>query len=125
MTAPAASGSTNHPRDFKTEFHPRSKHSTLHQSFEEFGQQNPEHIVALDSEPWHPFASEGDYIFAMIAVEAGLSSTQVDSLLMLVHHIGKGTASITLVNDVGLHAALDRAVSQLMPVGCLFRVYFS
>ncbi|KAI6018516.1 hypothetical protein BKA83DRAFT_4127720 [Pisolithus microcarpus] len=74
--APAASGSTNHPRDFKTEFHPRSKHSTLHQSFEEFGQQNPEHIVALDSEPWHPFASEGDYIFAMIAVEAGLSSTQ-------------------------------------------------
>ncbi|KAI6012112.1 hypothetical protein BKA83DRAFT_4466503 [Pisolithus microcarpus] len=68
-----------------TEFHPRSKRSTLYQSFEDFGQQNPEHIVALDSEPWRPFASEGDYIFATIAVEAGLSSTQVDSLLTLVH----------------------------------------
>ncbi|KAI6115074.1 hypothetical protein EDD16DRAFT_1520797 [Pisolithus croceorrhizus] len=42
----------------------------------DFGQQNPEHVVALDSEPWCPFASEGDYIFAMITVEAGLTSTQ-------------------------------------------------
>ncbi|KIK25721.1 hypothetical protein PISMIDRAFT_9458 [Pisolithus microcarpus 441] len=115
MTAIAASCSTNHPRDFKTEFHPRSKRSTLYQSFEDFGQQNPEHIVALDSEPWRPFASEGDYIFATIAVEAGLSSTQVDSLLTLVHRIGKGTASITLVNDAGLRTALDRAASQLTP----------
>ncbi|KAI6019444.1 hypothetical protein PISMIDRAFT_101516 [Pisolithus microcarpus 441] len=124
MTAIAASCSTNHPHDFKTEFHPCSKCSTLYQSFEDFGQQNPEHIMAPDSEPWHPFASEGNYIFAMITVEAGLSSTQVDTLLMLVHCIGKGTVSITLVNDAGLHTALDRAASQLTPVSCLFQVCF-
>ncbi|KAI6032391.1 hypothetical protein EDC04DRAFT_2605208 [Pisolithus marmoratus] len=52
------------------------KCSTLYESFEEFGQQDPKHIMAPDSELWCPFASEGDYIFAMITVEAGLSSTQ-------------------------------------------------
>ncbi|KAI5990357.1 hypothetical protein EDC04DRAFT_2873066 [Pisolithus marmoratus] len=92
MTAPAASHSTNHPPDFKTEFHPHSKHPTLYQSFEDFGQQIPEDM-ALVSEPWRPFASEGDYIFAMIAVEAGLTSTQVDSLLMLFHRIKQGMTS--------------------------------
>ncbi|KAI6099276.1 hypothetical protein EV401DRAFT_2081596 [Pisolithus croceorrhizus] len=115
IAASAASHSTKYPCDFKTEFHPHSKCSTLYQSFEDFGQQNPEHVVALDSEPWCPFASEGDYIFAMITVEAGLTSTQVDSLHTLVHHIRKGIASVMLVNNAGLHATLDRAASQLTP----------
>ncbi|KAI6013281.1 hypothetical protein EDC04DRAFT_2870836 [Pisolithus marmoratus] len=92
MTAPAASHSTNHPPDFKTEFHPRSKRPTLYQSFEDFGQQIPEDMAPV-SEPWRPFASEGDYIFAMIAVEAGLTSTQVDSLLTLFHRIKQGMTS--------------------------------
>ncbi|KAI6042277.1 hypothetical protein EDC04DRAFT_2564564 [Pisolithus marmoratus] len=94
MTAPAASHSTNHPPDFKTEFHPRSKRPTLYQSFEDFGQQIPEDMAPV-SEPWRPFASEGDYIFATIAVEAGLTSTQVDSLLTLFHRIKQGTTSFS------------------------------
>ncbi|KAI5991656.1 hypothetical protein EDC04DRAFT_2613855 [Pisolithus marmoratus] len=32
--------------------------------------------MAPDPDPWCPFTSEGDYIFASITVEAGLSSTQ-------------------------------------------------
>ncbi|KAI6027155.1 hypothetical protein EDC04DRAFT_2605916 [Pisolithus marmoratus] len=112
--APAASHSTNHPPDFKTEFHPRSKHPTLYQSFEDFGQQIPENMAPV-SELWCPFASEGDYIFVMIAVEAGLTSTQVDSLLTLFHHIKQGTTSVTLINDAGLHTTLDRAALQLTP----------
>ncbi|KAI5996647.1 hypothetical protein EDC04DRAFT_2872367 [Pisolithus marmoratus] len=114
MTAPAASHSTNHPPDFKTEFHPCSKHPTLYQSFEDFGQQIPEDMT-LVSEPWHPFASEGNYIFATITVEAGLTSTQVDSLLTLFHRIKQGMASVTLINDAGLCTALDRLALQLMP----------
>ncbi|KAI6095523.1 hypothetical protein F5141DRAFT_1068280 [Pisolithus sp. B1] len=81
----------------------------------DFCQQNPKHVVAPDSEPWHPFTPEGNYIFATIAVEAGLTSTQVDSLLALVHCIRKGTMSVMLVNDAGLHTTLDRAASQLTP----------
>ncbi|KAI6035874.1 hypothetical protein EDC04DRAFT_2604784 [Pisolithus marmoratus] len=114
MTAPAASHSTNHPPDFKTEFHPRSKHPTLYQFFEDFGQQIPKDMAPV-SELWHPFASEGNYIFAMIAVEAGLTSTQVDSLLMLFHHIKEGMTSVTLINDAGLCTTLDRSALQLMP----------
>ncbi|KAI6001643.1 hypothetical protein F5J12DRAFT_906480 [Pisolithus orientalis] len=111
----AAPDATNdHPPDFKTEFHPHSKHPTLFQFAEEFGQQNLE-CMPPDREPWHPFASEGDYIFASIAVEAGLSSNQVDSLLKLVHCISQGTASVMLHNDAGLHTALDRAAVQLTP----------
>ncbi|KAI6155453.1 hypothetical protein BKA82DRAFT_4326665 [Pisolithus tinctorius] len=68
-----------------------------------------------DHEPWHPFASEGDYIFALITVEAGLSSNQVDSLLKLVHCISQGTTSVTLRNNAGLRTALDRAAAQLTP----------
>ncbi|KAI6138247.1 hypothetical protein BKA82DRAFT_28232 [Pisolithus tinctorius] len=103
----------HHPK-FKTEFHPHSKHPTLFQSAEEFGQQNLKYM-ALDHEPWRPFALEGNYIFATVAVEARLSSTQVDSLLKLIHCIWQGTASITLHNDAGLRTALDRAVAQLTP----------
>ncbi|KAI6005415.1 hypothetical protein EDC04DRAFT_2611551 [Pisolithus marmoratus] len=112
--APAASHSTNHPPDFKTEFHPCSKCPTLYQSFEDFGQQIPKDM-ALVSELWHPFASEGDYIFATITVEAGLTSTQVDSLLTLFHCIKQGMTSVTLINDAGLCTALDRVALQLMP----------
>ncbi|KIN99482.1 hypothetical protein M404DRAFT_30342 [Pisolithus tinctorius Marx 270] len=87
---------------------------TLFQSAEEFGQQNLK-CMAPDREPWRPFASEGDYVFATVAVEAGLSSTQVDSLLKLIHCIRQGTASVTLCNDAGLRTALDRAAAQLTP----------
>ncbi|KAI6146828.1 hypothetical protein BKA82DRAFT_4330327 [Pisolithus tinctorius] len=115
----AAPDATNdHPPDFKTKFHPRSKRLTLFQFTEEFGQQNLE-CMPPDREPWHPFASEGDYIFALIAMEAGLSSNQVDSLLKLVHCISQGTASVTLCNDAGLCTALDRAAVQLTPVNSL------
>ncbi|KAI5985802.1 hypothetical protein EDC04DRAFT_2873644 [Pisolithus marmoratus] len=75
-----------------TEFHPRSKHPTLYQSFKDFGQQIPEDMAPV-SELWCPFALEGDYIFATIAVEAGLTSTQVDSLLTLFHRIKQGMTS--------------------------------
>ncbi|KAI6035879.1 hypothetical protein EDC04DRAFT_2604787 [Pisolithus marmoratus] len=112
--APAASHSTNHPPDFKTEFHPHSKHPTLYQSFEDFGQQIPKDMAPV-SELWYPFALEGDYIFVMITVEAGLTSTQVDSLLMLFHHIKQGMTSITLINDAGLCTTLDRVALQLTP----------
>ncbi|KIN99839.1 hypothetical protein M404DRAFT_30104 [Pisolithus tinctorius Marx 270] len=81
---------------------------------QEFGQQNLKYM-APDHEPWHPFALEGDYIFATVAMEAGLSSTQVDSLLKLIHCIWQGTASVTLHNDAGLRTALDRAAAQLTP----------
>ncbi|KAI6145808.1 hypothetical protein BKA82DRAFT_4330460 [Pisolithus tinctorius] len=104
----------DHCPEFKTEFHPCSKHPTLFQSAEEFGQQNLKYM-APDREPWRPFASEGDYIFATVTMEAGLSSTQVDSLLKLIHCIWKGTASVTLRNDAGLCTALDRVAAQLTP----------
>ncbi|KAI6000174.1 hypothetical protein F5J12DRAFT_724156 [Pisolithus orientalis] len=71
--------------------------------------------MAPDCEPWCPFASEGDYIFATVAIEAGLSSTQVNSLLKSIHCIWQGTASITLHNDAGLCTTLDRMVAQLTP----------
>ncbi|KIN95000.1 hypothetical protein M404DRAFT_34566 [Pisolithus tinctorius Marx 270] len=104
----------DHHPEFKTEFHPHSKRPMLFQSAEEFGQQNLKYM-APDHEPWRPFASEGDYVFATVAMEAGLSSTQVDSLLKLIHCIWQGTASVTLRNDAGLCTALDRAAAQLTP----------
>ncbi|KAI6142195.1 hypothetical protein BKA82DRAFT_4331533 [Pisolithus tinctorius] len=94
VNSAAPDAANDHPPNFKTEFHPRSKRLTLFQFAEEFGQQNLE-CMPPDREPWRPFASEGDYIFASIAVEAGLSSNQVDSLLKLVHCISQGTASFS------------------------------
>ncbi|KAI6095810.1 hypothetical protein F5141DRAFT_1068060 [Pisolithus sp. B1] len=120
MTAPAAGCSinpaapdvsNNHPPNFKTEFHPHSKCPTFYQFFGEFGQQQPSYM-ALDSEPWHPFTSEGDYIFAMITVEAGLSAIQVDSLLRLIHHVGQGTGN-DMTFQVHVHPLWDWALDLL------------
>ncbi|KAI6144105.1 hypothetical protein BKA82DRAFT_111116, partial [Pisolithus tinctorius] len=89
------------PPDFKTKFHPCRLSPRVMDMTEEFGQQNLK-CMPPDHEPWCPFASEGDYIFAPIAMEAGLSSNQVDSLLKWVHCISQGTASVMLCNDAGL-----------------------
>ncbi|KAI6041932.1 hypothetical protein EDC04DRAFT_2601243 [Pisolithus marmoratus] len=80
----------------------------------EFSQQDPECVMAPDSKPWHPFASEGDYIFAMITVEAGLSSTQVDSLLTLVHHCRESILS-TRAHFWSFHCTLDPNQATLAP----------
>ncbi|KAI6000201.1 hypothetical protein F5J12DRAFT_784505 [Pisolithus orientalis] len=114
VNSAAPDAANDHPPDFKIEFHPHSKHLTLFQSTEEFSQQNLK-CMPPDCEPWRPFALEGNYIFALIAMEAGLSSNQVDSLLKLVHCISQGTTSVTLCNDAGCHTALDRVVVQLTP----------
>ncbi|KIK73351.1 hypothetical protein PAXRUDRAFT_20955 [Paxillus rubicundulus Ve08.2h10] len=108
---PRASPDPN-PSDFKTEFHPHSKHQMLYQSAEEFGQQDVESMDP-DPMPWCPFASEGDFTFAKVAVEAGLSSGQVDHLLGLINSVSKGTAKVTLRNDAALRTVLDRAAAQL------------
>ncbi|KAI5987144.1 hypothetical protein F5J12DRAFT_916092 [Pisolithus orientalis] len=112
VNSAAPDAANDHPPNFKTEFHPHSKRLTLFQFAGEFGQQNLK-CMPPDCEPWRPFASEGDYIFASIAVEAGLSSNQVDSLLKLVHCISQGTASVMLHKDAGLCTALDRVAAQL------------
>ncbi|KIK74298.1 hypothetical protein PAXRUDRAFT_791186, partial [Paxillus rubicundulus Ve08.2h10] len=93
---PRASPDPN-PSDFKTEFHPRSKRQMLYQSAEEFGQQDVESMDP-DPMPWCPFASEGDFTFAKVAVEAGLLSGQVDHLLGLINSVLKGTAKFSKLN---------------------------
>ncbi|KAI6096506.1 hypothetical protein F5141DRAFT_1220785 [Pisolithus sp. B1] len=83
------SGSEEQPTDFKTEFHPRSHCPSLFQSQEEFGQYAFPAMVH-DTQPWHPFIEEGDYMFAEIALQAGLSTSHINGLLMLISCIGQG-----------------------------------
>ncbi|KAI6107526.1 hypothetical protein EDD17DRAFT_1776127 [Pisolithus thermaeus] len=96
------SGSKEQPADFKTEFHPCSNHPSLFQSQEEFG-QNAFPAMVHDTQPWHPFIEEGDYIFAEIALQAGLSASHINGLLTLISRIGQGKC------------AWDRAAMQVMP----------
>ncbi|KIK90456.1 hypothetical protein PAXRUDRAFT_14345 [Paxillus rubicundulus Ve08.2h10] len=93
---PRASPDPN-PSDFKTEFHPHSKHQTLYQSAEEFGQQD---VESMDPDPMSlcPFASEGDFTFTKVAMEAGLLSGQVDHLLGLINSVLKGMAKFSKLN---------------------------
>ncbi|KAI6045501.1 hypothetical protein EDC04DRAFT_2922002 [Pisolithus marmoratus] len=83
------------PTDFKTKFHPHSSHPLLFQSQEEFG-LHAVPMMACNTQPWHPFIEEGDYIFAKIPLQVGLSTPHINGLLMLISHIGQGKAMVTL-----------------------------
>ncbi|KAI6024939.1 hypothetical protein PISMIDRAFT_80449, partial [Pisolithus microcarpus 441] len=65
--------------------------------------------MACDTQPWCPFIKEGDYMFAEIALQAGLSTSHINGLLMLIAHINQGKAKVTLQNEVDLQGAWDRA----------------
>ncbi|KAF8452167.1 hypothetical protein L210DRAFT_3608318 [Boletus edulis BED1] len=77
--------------DFKTEFHPHSHRPPLFQHQEDFGLRNTAEL-APDGSPWRPFIEEGDYLFAEIALQAGLNSSQVNGLLGLISRISQGKA---------------------------------
>ncbi|KAI6107235.1 hypothetical protein EV401DRAFT_2060073 [Pisolithus croceorrhizus] len=97
-----------------TEFHPHSNCPSLFQSQEEFGQcAFP--AMACNTQPWCPFIEEGDYMFAEIALQAGLSASHINSLLMLIACVNQGKAKVTLRNEVNLQRAWDRAAMQVTP----------
>ncbi|KAH0827771.1 hypothetical protein J3R83DRAFT_3389 [Lanmaoa asiatica] len=89
------------PLDFKTEFHPHSHRLPLYQQQKSFGLWDaPE--MAPNSQPWSSFVKEGDYLFAEVALRAGLNASQVNSLLTLISHISQGKAKVMLQNGVDL-----------------------
>ena len=53
--------SVDRPKEFKTEFHPRSRRPDLLQRFEEFGITRHAPEVPANEEPWLPFQSRGDF----------------------------------------------------------------
>ncbi|KAI6004782.1 hypothetical protein EDD15DRAFT_2359613 [Pisolithus albus] len=108
------SSSKQQPADFKTEFHPCSNRPSLFQSQEEFGQCAFPAMVC-DTQPWRPFIEEGDYMFAEIALQAGLSTSHINGLLTLIARINQGKAKVTLQNEVDLQHAWDRAAMQVTP----------
>ncbi|KAF8120295.1 hypothetical protein EV363DRAFT_1191298 [Boletus edulis] len=103
------------PHDFKTHFHPRSNRPPLFQYQNDFGCWDI-HDLAPDAQPWRPFAEEGDYQFAEIALQAGLNTSQVNGLLALMSRISQGKAKVTLRSEVDLRRAWDKAAMQVTPV---------
>ncbi|KAI6020734.1 hypothetical protein BKA83DRAFT_4523337 [Pisolithus microcarpus] len=75
-------------------------------SQEEFGQcAFP--AMARDTQPWCPFIEEGDYTFAEIALQAGLSASHINGLLMLITCINQGKAKFTHHNVVAPYKGGD------------------
>lgn len=70
----------------------------------------------VDSVPWKPFKTRGDYLFAEIALDAGLNKTQVDGLLELFLLVTKGTEQVTMKIDAELWKACDNVGAELTPV---------
>ena len=111
--------SIDRPKEFKTEFHPRSSRPDLLQSFEEAGVTNHAPEVPADEEPWRPFQSRGDFEFAEIAVNASLSKTHINALLDLISRVKMGQTELTLKNENDLRQAYDNAAKELTPVSIL------
>ncbi|KIJ11399.1 hypothetical protein PAXINDRAFT_157319 [Paxillus involutus ATCC 200175] len=107
-----ASNPTQHPPNFKIEYHPRSKCPSIVQSYEEFGQQ---HIneMAPNKEPWHLYHTSSDFEFTEIALEAGLSAAQINGLISLLSHVSEGQAKFTFKNEDNLRKAWDNAAAKL------------
>ncbi|KAI5986273.1 hypothetical protein F5J12DRAFT_787264 [Pisolithus orientalis] len=88
---------------------------SLFQSQEEFG-QHATAMMAPNPHPWCPFIEEGDYLFAEIALQAGLNASQINGLLSLISRIVQGKANVTLQNNADLQHAWDRVAMQVTPV---------
>ncbi|KAI6103432.1 hypothetical protein F5141DRAFT_1065249 [Pisolithus sp. B1] len=86
-------------------------------SQEELGQYAFPAMVC-NTQPWHPFIEESDYMFAEIALQAGLRTSHINGLLMLISCIGQGKVKVTLQNEVDLQCAWDRAAMQVTPFAC-------
>ncbi|KAI6148872.1 hypothetical protein BKA82DRAFT_22629 [Pisolithus tinctorius] len=97
------------------EYHPHSRRPVLHQPYEEFGINNTASPTMVDSMPWKPFKTRGDYLFAEIALDAGLNKTQVNGLLELFLLVTKGMEQVTMKNDAELRKACDNAGAELTP----------
>ena len=115
-SCPLSIASIQPPTEFKTEYHPHSRWPVLHQPYEEFGINNAASPTMVDSVPWKPFKTRGDYLFAEIALDAGLNKTQVDGLLELFLLVTKGTEQVTMKIDAELWKACDNVGAELTPV---------
>ena len=103
------------PSNFKTEYHPHSKHPTLLQTADKV------HIYKTsspppDPAPWRPFRCEGDFEFAEIALDASLNKRHIDALLDLISCVAQGQAQVTFKNEDKLRKACDAATEELTPV---------
>jgi hypothetical protein len=110
-TAAAASDS------FKTEYHPKSGHPTVYESFSAFASKPPPPPIP-DHEPWKPFISREDFEFAEITHAATMSKELTDKLLHLVWKItgGQTETDFSLKNHADINAAWAHAAPQLTPV---------
>ncbi|KAF8435941.1 hypothetical protein L210DRAFT_3505938 [Boletus edulis BED1] len=100
--------------DFKTEYHPRSKHPTFFQMSNEFHVRK-EVRLPPNPIPWHLFQCQGDFEFAKITLQASLNKGQVNALLNLISHVAKKEAQVTLQNEAELRKACDSTVGGLTP----------
>jgi hypothetical protein len=105
----------NPPTDFKTKYHPHSKHPTLFQDANEF-RVHKSFKPPPDDAPWCPFRCKGNFEFAEIALDTSLNQKQVNTLLDLIACVAKGTTQVTLKNEQELRKACDAAAAELTPV---------
>ncbi|KAF9245417.1 hypothetical protein BU15DRAFT_85700 [Melanogaster broomeanus] len=83
---------------FKTEYHPKSGHETVTESFSDFSHSHSTTQPIVDDKPWQPFVTSGDFEFSEIAHHAALSKEQTDKLLALIRRIANGEAKLTLMS---------------------------
>ncbi|KAI5989534.1 hypothetical protein EDD15DRAFT_2171237 [Pisolithus albus] len=103
------------PKEYKTEFHPRSNRPPLFQSLDEFRVHTKTFTPPTDDTPYHPFRVAGDFEFMEVALAASLDQAQVDKLLDLISRVAQGTAQVTLKNNAELRKACDAAAAELTP----------
>jgi len=100
-----------------TEYHPTSR---LGATVEAFGDYR-KHTSKLPSipeilDPWHPFKSCVDFQLAQLAVEACLSSKQMDMLCQAIKECIQSPNSFHLSSHHNIHCLWDTASSMLTPV---------
>ncbi|KIK18724.1 hypothetical protein PISMIDRAFT_24608 [Pisolithus microcarpus 441] len=110
------------PDSFKTEFHPKSGHPMMVDSFSTFdcsqGQTQNQPMVDDDSQPWHPFQTCEDFEFSEIAHQAALNKDHMNKLLSLIqqNQIAKGKVKFTLQSHHDITKAWKCMAKLMTPV---------
>ena len=107
-------------RDIKIEYHPDTNRVPDFIPLKTYqARQKLKKLPSNTRKPWKPFRSRSEFEFAEVALKAGLTKNQVNTLIHVIHRHACGEDSFDIHDDDHMHTIWD-AGAILHATVCLF-----
>ena len=106
--------------DIKIEYHPDTKRVPDFIPLKTYqARQKHKKPRSNTRKPWMPFRSRSEFEFAEVALKAGLTKNQVDTLIHVIHQHARGEDSFDIRDHDHMHTIWDTSAI-LHATVCLF-----